>query len=216
MKKFFQIAIIIVCTILILPALAENIRQLSWEDLIPTHLPSEDPVANLTENQKSLAYWVIHIRENLLDNVQEDYDGLLEELKKATQELKDSGIDIEKVIAKRNKIRSSIVEGLNGQRIRISGYLLPLEVTGSKVTEFLLVPYVGACIHVPPPPPNQIVHVKIVPEEGYKSKKLYETVRITGVISGKSMVKELYFVDGSAGINIGYTMQADRVEPYKE
>ena len=40
------------------------------------------------------------------------------------------------------------------------GYLLPLEFSGKLVSEFLLVPWVGACIHTPPPPPNQIVHVK--------------------------------------------------------
>ena len=49
---------------------------------------------------------------------------------------------------------------LDGKTIRIPGYVLPLEFSGSKVTEFLLVPWVGACIHTPPPEPNQIVYVK--------------------------------------------------------
>jgi uncharacterized protein len=49
---------------------------------------------------------------------------------------------------------------LNGQRIRIAGFALPLERQGDKVTEFLIVPYFGACIHTPPPPSNQIIHAK--------------------------------------------------------
>ena len=54
---------------------------------------------------------------------------------------------------------------LNDKNIRMPGYLLPLEFENRKVTEFLLVPWVGACIHTPPPPPNQIVHVKL--ENGF-------------------------------------------------
>ena len=138
------------------------------------------------------------------------------EIDEAVPQLKKAGIDIVKVMAKRKEVRTAIVEELNGQRVRIPGYLLPLEISGSKVTEFFLVPYIGACIHVPPPPPNQIVHVNVVQKEGYKRKKLYEPVWVTGVISAKSMVKDLYLADGSAGINIGYAMQANHIEPYTQ
>ena len=50
---------------------------------------------------------------------------------------------------------------IDGAHVRIPGYLLPLELENDEATEFLLVPYQGACIHTPPPPPNQIVHVKL-------------------------------------------------------
>src|SRR5580765_6488729 len=52
-----------------------------------------------------------------------------------------------------------LAESMNNARIRIAGFVVPLEYVGDKVTEFLLVPYFGACIHLPPPPPNQIIHV---------------------------------------------------------
>lgn len=48
---------------------------------------------------------------------------------------------------------------LNGANVRLPGYVVPLEQTRGEVKEFLLVPYFGACIHSPPPPANQIVHV---------------------------------------------------------
>ncbi len=54
----------------------------------------------------------------------------------------------------------NVVEDLDGKLVRIPGFVLPFEYSESgKISEFLLVPYFGACIHVPPPPPNQIVYV---------------------------------------------------------
>jgi hypothetical protein len=130
--------------------------------------------------------------------------------------LKKAGIDIAEIMAKRKEIQTAVDENLKGQDVRIPGYLLPLEVSDGKVTEFLLVPYVGACIHVPPPPPNQIVHVEVIQKGGYKNGKLYETVWVTGKIDVNSGVKQIYLVDGFADIDIGYTMQANHIEPYRE
>ena len=53
-----------------------------------------------------------------------------------------------------------LVEDLNGQDIKVSGYVVPLDGTDEAISEFLLVPFLGACVHVPPPPANQIVYVK--------------------------------------------------------
>ena len=215
MKKYIQTLSIIIFTLLYLQALGEQVRQLSWKDLVPAHLLSEDPLAKLTEEQKNMVYWVINTLDNLPERGPETEENY-KEIDKAIPELKKSGIDITELMAKRKQLRTAIVEELNGQWVRIPGYLLPLEMTDTKVKEFLLVPYIGACIHVPPPPPNQIVHVKIVQKEGYRIKTMYEPVWVSGEISVKSMVKDLYLVDGSAGVDIGYSMQANRIEPYKE
>ena len=48
---------------------------------------------------------------------------------------------------------------MNGREIRIPGYVVPLDQQADGIREFLLVPYFGACIHTPPPPANQIIHV---------------------------------------------------------
>ena len=215
MKKVIQTLFIMVCTLFYLQTLAEQFRQLSWEDLVPAHLLSEDPLAKLTEEQKNMVYWVF----NTLDNLPErgpQTEGYYNEIDEVIPELRKSGIDITELMAKRKQLRTAIVEELNGQRVRIPGYLLPLEMSDTKVKEFLLVPYIGACIHVPPPPPNQIVHVNIVQKEGYRVKSMYEPVWVSGEISVKSMVKDLYLVDGSAGVDIGYSIQATDIEPYKE
>lgn len=54
-----------------------------------------------------------------------------------------------------------IVGDLNKQKLKLPGYIIPIKYDALTVTEFLLVPYMGACIHVPPPPENQIVYVSL-------------------------------------------------------
>lgn len=58
--------------------------------------------------------------------------------------------------------RAPIVPTLDGKRVRLAGFVVTLERSDKGVREFLLVPYFGACIHTPPPPANQIVHVLAV------------------------------------------------------
>ncbi len=214
-KTYTSLLLIITCTLLYLPAAAEKPRQLTWNDLVPTHLLADDPLANMTEEQLDLVYWVINTLDSLPGRGP-DTEEFYEEVDKAIPQLKKAGIDINDLMAKRRLLQTSIVEALNGQRVRIPGYLLPLEVSATKVTEFLLVPYVGACIHVPPPPPNQIIYVKIVQNKSYHSKNLYDPVWVTGIITAKSMEKNLYLVDGSADVDIGYAIQSNLIEPYKE
>jgi len=66
---------------------------------------------------------------------------------------------------------------MNGAEIKIPGFIVPLEEAKGEVTEFLLVPYFGACIHTPPPPANQILHV--VSPKGAKFRAM-DTVWVTG------------------------------------
>ena len=94
---------------------------------------------------------------------------------------------------------------LDGAKIKISGFAIPLEMKGDKVTEFLLVPYFGACIHTPPPPANQIIHVI--------SKKPVDNMRTMDAVT----------VSGTMGLNraespwgtSGYRLAVDKVEAYK-
>ncbi len=51
----------------------------------------------------------------------------------------------------------SVRQELNGSTVKVPGFVIPLEGDENMVTEFLLVPYFGACIHVPPPPPDKII-----------------------------------------------------------
>jgi len=215
MKTYIHTLTVAFCATACALALAGQTRQLKWDDLIPANVIANDPMAKLTKQQQELVNWTIYMLENLPSRGPETEE-YYKELDAALPSLKKAGIDLKTVMEKRKELRTSIVQALNGQLIRIPGYVLPLEMSGTKVTEFLLVPYVGACIHVPPPPPNQIIYVKVAQSNGYRSDKLYDPVFVTGLISANSQVKDLHLVDGSAGINIGYSMEASNIEPYKE
>jgi uncharacterized protein len=100
----------------------------------------------------------------------------------------------------------AVVAELDGKRVRIGGYVVPLDFDATQIKEFLLVPFVGACIHVPPPPPNQIIYVKA--GEGFEVKGQFDPVYVTGTI------KTARQFTGLAAT--GYTMEAERVELRKE
>ena len=153
MKKALLLFVVIVCSSLFLEAGAEPLRQITWDDLIPAHLAKEDYLENLTEDQKDLVMWFINSYESLPKRGK-DTDAFWKEFDDAMPTLKKHGIDIVKVMQKRREIQTGVVKDLHGKQVRLPGYILPLEMSGLKVTEFLLVPYVGACIHVPPPPPK--------------------------------------------------------------
>ncbi len=215
MKTVIQTLIILAAGIICLPLMAEEVREITWKDLVPAHLADVDPVAHLTPDQQDLVGWLMYMLETLPPRTP-DTEDLYESLDQEMPLLKKYNIDLKQIMEQTHEIRTSVVKELDGRQIRMAGYLLPLEITDAKVTQFLLVPYVGACIHVPPPPPNQIVHVNLDPEKGWKGGGLFDPVWVTGKIKAKSMVKDLFLVDGSANIDIGYTMQGDRVEPYKQ
>ncbi|MBK9130893.1 MAG: DUF3299 domain-containing protein [Gammaproteobacteria bacterium] len=99
-----------------------------------------------------------------------------------------------------------VVNALNGQSVKLPGFVVPLEGDGRVVNEFLLVPYYGACIHVPPPPANQIVYVR-AQGRNVQVRRLFDTVWVTGVMKVEHASSEL----GEAG----YTLDALEVEPYE-
>ena len=101
---------------------------------------------------------------------------------------------------------AAIVETLNGERVRVPGFVVPLESDeGGELTEFFLVPYYGACIHVPPPPANQIIYVKV--QDKFFLESMMDPFWIEGVISTQSFSADL----GEAG----YTIVADEIEKYE-
>ncbi|EHE6926126.1 DUF3299 domain-containing protein [Vibrio cholerae] len=90
--------------------------------------------------------------------------------------------------AKQQQI-GTIRKELNGSRVKIPGFVIPLEGDDKKVTEFLLVPYFGACIHVPPPPPNQIIYVKF--PKGAPIQELWDVIYVIGELKTESLSHDL-------------------------
>lgn len=98
-----------------------------------------------------------------------------------------------------------VIEALNNQHVKIPGFVVPLDATGETVSEFLLVPYFGACVHVPPPPSNQIVHVTF--EEPISMDEVYDAVWIEGILTTESWRGDIAAV--------GYRLKGISVSPFE-
>lgn len=109
-----------------------------------------------------------------------------------------------------------VVEAFNGQQVRIPGFVLPLEYSGTLLKEFLLVPYFGACTHTPPPPANQIIYGKL--KTGAKFESIYLPVWITGTLTTTRSQSELTESGVANGVDVqsAYAMDVQLIEPYIE
>lgn len=100
--------------------------------------------------------------------------------------------------------QAPVESSLDRQRVRMTGFVVPLDGSQGALREFLLVPYYGACIHTPPPA-NQIVHVKLATPS--KEIKLMDSVAVTGLIRVQHSKTE----QGASG----YTLSGDSVAPFQ-
>ena len=99
-----------------------------------------------------------------------------------------------------------VVSALEGQRVKLPGFVVPLEMEAKKIEQFLLVPYYGACIHVPPPPANQTVHVVTGEGEAFEGG-LFDTVWVTGTMRVERLSSDL--------ADAGYRLENASVAPYE-
>jgi hypothetical protein len=201
-------------------AYAEEPRTLSWDDLAVKVSAADNPFAALSTDQLLALSDVAGVRGRKARGVTLTPEEIAIE-KKALARLRQDGLDADGLLAKRDSIAekmraatSAVNPAVDGKTIRIPGYVLPLEFSGSKVTEFLLVPWVGACIHTPPPEPNQIVYVK--PDKAFEMRRMFDAVWVTGRIAATGSKRSVQIVDGSADIDVGYSLRAGLVEPYQQ
>ena len=97
-------------------------------------------------------------------------------------------------------------EQLSGREVRLPGFIVPLELDDKGlVTEFFLVPYFGACIHVPPPPANQMVYVRMA--KGISLDSMYAAYWVTGTMTVEARRTGI----GAAA----YTMEGNAIEEYR-
>ena len=200
-------------------AMAE-VREIGWADLIPQSAPLADPLqgADLTIRQ-DLAR-LARVRADVAQGfLAEDSDAVAEADALVAQRLAE-GIDLralEKTIADFDaeiaRQSAAINPALDGKIIRMPGYALPLEFAADGATDLFLVPYVGACIHVPPPPPNQIVSTRL--DDPVMLDGLFAPVWVTGRMKVDVSSRALSFVDGSADVSYGYSLTEVRIEPYE-
>ena len=213
--------IIITCLLTIgSPTFADTPKVLGWRDLVPKLEPLKNPLRKVEIKLRrdigyltSIRYWIKTGEISKADT--EFKDGI-----KLEQKFKSNNVNFEPLVARYNAFLDEIerrnklvVNNLDGRLVKIPGYALPLETSAIAVTEFLLVPSIGACIHTPVPPPNQMVFVKL--NQSYQAKRLYDPVWITGRIKIEHNKKAVVYSDGQSDVESSYTLIGIKVEPYK-
>lgn len=158
---------------------AAGVRQLSWSDLIPE---GEDPRP-------------IPMELPPLGGPGGDFtDGFSEhDPDNETGSLADAQIGT-----------FNTLPGLDGEAVRLPGFIVPLDFEDGRTSRFLLVPYYGACIHVPPPPPNQTLYV--IAEEPVAFGRLSQAVWVQGELETGRFRSEM----GAAA----YSLLLDAIQPY--
>jgi|TARA_B100001964_G_scaffold35100_1_gene37625 hypothetical protein len=202
------------------PTFADTPQVLGWRDLVPKLEPHVNPLRKIDiklrfdiEYLASIRYW---IKTGQISEVDTEYEQGVE----LEHKFKSNNVDFEPLVTQYNAYLDEIdrrsklvVEALDGQLVKIPGYALPLETSATAITEFLLVPSIGACIHTPVPPSNQMVFVKL--NQSYQTKRLYDPVWITGRIKLEQNKKAVVYNDGESGVESSYTLTGVKIEPYK-
>ncbi|SEF96380.1 hypothetical protein SAMN04488244_105191 [Vibrio hangzhouensis] len=185
---------------------------IQWKDLQPETANIETNLPDITERQRESLQMIL-----LLDSVPSaENQAKSEEL---ISELSAQGIDARFLLEQRRQFMEQMknraeqtTEAFNHRSIRMAGFIVPLDMDGLKTTEFLLVPVAGACIHLPPPPANQIIRVHY--PKGFEIKNVQYPVWIEGVIQNDKKTEDVFLVDGNTAITMGYKLDAVNIQDY--
>lgn len=111
--------------------------------------------------------------------------------------------------------KAPVVKEFDGQTVRIPGYVLPLEYKGTRILEFLLMPYLGACLHTPPPPANQVIRCSL--EQAHDLQEMWRPVWISGRLKTGHDTSKLGEdgYDSITNVSFGYSMDVESIEPYR-
>lgn len=191
---------------------ASQISVLDWTDLKPQMKEEIVVLPDITEAQRESLQTIL-----FLDSVPNKANQKL--ANQIIVELGSEGVDARDLLEKRATYMAQMqarsettTDRFDKQNIRMAGFIVPLEMTGEKSTDFLLVPVAGACIHLPPPPANQIVRIRY--PEGFEIKNVQYPVWVEGIFTSDKQTEDVFLVDGNTSVTMGYSMEATNIEDY--
>ncbi|NOE34888.1 DUF3299 domain-containing protein [Ruegeria sp. HKCCD7318] len=186
----------------------------SWKELLPPLTSLETPFASLSAPQ--LEAMRTHVRWQTSSAHERSDESFIAEHDTATALLAKHKIDVENLMRERRKIiaqNNTSGRGPNlhilGKTILIPGYIVPLTLEGGMVTEFLLVPVAGSCVHTPSPPPNQVIHVAY--SKGVEFRSIFDAFWIEGELYAEERLSDVSFFDGAAIVVSNYSLDARAV-----
>jgi uncharacterized protein len=181
-------------------------RSIEWADLMPDEdLKFADPITSASSESSNSAQKITSAT-----NSTERHLPTIGHNSRFEKTLKDAIAEAKKPVKSPLKalIRSYTVRHeFNYIKIKLAGYIVPFEFNEQKITTaFFLVPYYGACIHVPPPPPNQIIYARI--PQGINITNIYNPYWVTGTLKIETVTKD-------NGVS-AYSLDAESVTEYQE
>jgi nickel/cobalt exporter len=202
------LAVPLLWAVLALPAAAAQLA--SWASLAPSVEPYDDPFAEMPFEQIDALR--IIARAGMAAEAGQLDEAMAEAAKQARHRAEEAGLDVEALFAQRELIMQRREEAALGvttthldQTVVMDGYALPLRAEEGRIVEFLLVPWVGACVHTPPPAANQIVHVDY--PEGFEAFSLFTPIRLEGRLTHRPAEHDLFLVDGTRRVATSYAME---------
>lgn len=202
-------------------ALASD-RPIAWTELPdPTTQVYEDPFLELSIDQLSDLATVVRLRERLgSDAVSDQARPRLEaRLSETEATLTDEGVDIEDMLAQRELVIERRTEAalspnpdLDGSAVALSGFLVPAPDAPDGTAIAYLVPEFGMCSHYPPPPPNQLIRLRL-PDDVLEAG-LHFAATVRGELNALETDQQIYVVDGPVRMWSSWTMEVDAVDEW--
>ncbi len=200
-------------------ALAEP-EAIEFSDLAdPLAVAFEDPYAAMGVDMLSELKLLVQSDEKLAGtDLDEETRTRLEARRAAAQEkLKANGQDVDvllgqrwEIAKKRQTARMATNPIFDGAEVSLSGYIIPAPPAADGSAVGYLVPQVGMCSHLPPPPPNQLVRVRLRADQQVES--LYTPVRVSGPLHVEPYDTTVFVLDGEVRMLSGWTLDAEIVE----
>ncbi|WP_170327424.1 DUF3299 domain-containing protein [Ruegeria arenilitoris] len=206
---------------LALPVHSE-IARIEWTDLIDEAAQNyEDPFVELTGKQLNTLRKLVRLRgqqekggstPELLDQLQVDIEAteatLAEEGVDANWLISQRGV----VMERREKAGTAANLDYDGVTVSLGGFVIPAprDEDGSQMA--YIVPERGMCSHVPPPPPNQVVRLRL--SDSWTPSTVYEPIVVTGQIRIDPTQKEMLVVDGPVLMKAAFTLEVDDVQTF--
>lgn len=195
-------------------------RIVSWEELgAGSDIEFNDPIGQLSEGQLRDLRIIVRIRWLIANNKSEPDGVSAKEERRLVKQLADQGIDVDWLLSQREEVAKQRYNKLDSTRpevvdavIRIHGYVMPLLPEQAEVRDFLLLPWVAPCSHLPPPVANQVIRVTIDP--GIDHRDRFDPVWIEGVLRYDPGAYALFLVDGISHIEADYTLEGKFIAEY--
>ena len=196
------------------PTNAGEIVHMDWSRLIDQSVQDyDDPYRDLSPEQLVSLVTVAQLREKAEQGKSIDK----EQLSRKTASLTKEGIDVDDLIAQRwivAELRErAAVSGnkeVDGREVILSGFVIAAPADADGTSTAYLVPERGMCSHTPPPPPNQMVRLRM--PNKWRPNAIYQPVRVSGLLSIEPTNRTIQVVDGPVPMHATFSMDVSNIE----